>query len=121
MFLSPRYREKIQLTACRTKLRFKLLTYRSEHFVKNLPQRIVCIAALGDSYLEGETIRLQQLRELLTKANRTVEKTLNHKDYFDEATLVGISTAYVKVVLRATELETIEDVTIHDRRCEQLF
>ena len=78
LLLSPRYRAKCQLTATRLALRTQLVTLHGEHYLPNLTRRLGTLESLTDSYIEGETVRLQHLALLLNKSTRTLQRALNH-------------------------------------------
>lgn len=92
LMLNPRYRAKCWLTANRLSLRAQLITFHGEHYLPNLPKRLGSLEALSDSYIEGETVRLQHLALLLNKATRTLERALtHHPGRFDAETIATMA------------------------------
>ena len=122
LLLNPRYRAKCQLTMTRVWLRTSLMTMHGEHYVPNLPKRLGSLDALADSYIDGETVRLQHLASILKKANKTLLRAFNyHPQRFDLEILEAMVVEYCTVVTKLADVERIRDKTIHERRCEYLY
>ena len=109
------------------------MTSHSEHYLANQPARMMLLSRLATSYEPDATgakpgstlVRLQHLREVLNKANHTLERVLNHRQKFAAADKTNIELQileqYLSIVTSITDLDKLREVTIAERRSDFLL